>query len=82
MASINLKIILFLLTIILAKLSKSDGLIVAKQDIVHPTSDLILQYKSDYRPANKIVTLTAAIPMGSRHVLLPSNLVFKTNPAM
>lgn len=62
MARINLRIVLFL-TITLTKLSKSDDLIIAKQDIVHPTSGLILQYKSDYRPANKIITLTTVFPM-------------------
>ena len=62
MASINWRILLFL-TITLTKLSKSDDLILAKQDIIHPTSGLILQYKSDYRPANKIVTLSTVIPM-------------------
>jgi hypothetical protein len=54
--SINLRIVLFLI-ITVAKLSKSDDLILARQDIVHPVSGLILQYKSHYRPANKIITL-------------------------
>ncbi|CAF1545772.1 unnamed protein product [Adineta ricciae] len=59
----NLKALVVLVTISLSKLSKSDDWILAKQDIVHPTSGLILQYKSDYRPANKIVTLSTVIPM-------------------
>ncbi|CAF0939465.1 unnamed protein product [Adineta steineri] len=62
MARINLPIVL-ILTITLTKLSKSDDLIIARQNIVHPTSGLILQYKSDYRPANKIVTFSTLIPM-------------------
>ena len=62
MESINLRIVLFL-TITLTKLSKSDDLIITKQDIVHATSGLILKYKSDYRPANKIITSSTVIPM-------------------
>ena len=62
MESINLRIVLFL-TITLTKLSKSDDLIIAKQDIVHATSGIILRYKSDYRPENKTITLSTVIPM-------------------
>ena len=62
MEGINLRIVLFL-TITLTKLSKSDDLIIAKQDIVHATSELTLKYKSDYRPANKIIILSTVIPM-------------------
>ena len=58
----NLRIVIFVI-VTLIKLCKWDDLIIAKQDIVHPTTELILQYKSDYRPANKIVTLSTVIPM-------------------
>ena len=52
-----------LLIIVVIKLSTSDDLILSKQDIVHPTSGLLLQYKSFYRPGNKIVALSTVIPM-------------------
>ena len=47
----------------LIKLSKSDEWVLAKKDIVHPTSGLILQYKSAFRPANRIITLSTVVPM-------------------
>lgn len=56
-------ILIFLITTIPTKLTKADDWILAKQDIVHPASGLILQYKSGYKPANKIVTLSTVIPM-------------------
>ena len=55
--------IVLLLIIAVIKFSTSDDLILSKQDIVHPTSGLLLQYKSSYRPANKIVALSTVIPM-------------------
>lgn len=36
-----------------------------KTNIVHTTSGLVLQYLSEYKPANRIVTFTVAIPMVS-----------------
>lgn len=79
MASMNLRIVIFL-TITLIKLSKSDDWILAKQDIVHPTSGLILQYKSDYRPANRIVTLSTVIPMVADMCYLIPISAFKKIP--
>jgi len=79
MASMNLRIVIFL-TITLIKLSKSDDWILAKQDIVHPTSGLILQYKSDYRAANRIVTLSTVIPMVADMCYLIPISAFKKIP--
>ena len=62
MSNMNVMIVIFLTTTH-TKLTKSDDWVLAKQDIVHPSSGLILKYKSDYRPANKIVTLSTVIPM-------------------
>ena len=62
MAIIDRTIVL-LLIIAVIKFSTSDNLILSKQDIIHPTSGLLLQYKSIYRPANKIVALSTVIPM-------------------
>ena len=44
----------------------TSGLInfaIPKADILHTKSGLILQYLSEYRPANRIVTFTVTIPM-------------------
>lgn len=56
----------FLILIIIISTNLSDALIkftLPKTDIVHPKSGLILHYRSEYRPANKIVTFTVTIPM-------------------
>jgi hypothetical protein len=79
MASMTLRVVIFL-TITLIKLSKSDDLLIAKQDIVHPTSGLILKYKSDYRPANRIITLTTVIPMVADMCYLIPISAFKKIP--
>ena len=64
--------IVLLLIIAIIKFSKSDDLILSKQDIIHPTSGLLLQYKSLYRPGNKIVALSAVIPMvADMYYLIP-----------
>ena len=76
---INLRIVLFL-TIAVIKLSKPDDWVLAKQDIVHPTSGLILQYKSDYRPAHKIITLSTIIPMVADMCYLIPISAFKKIP--
>ena len=55
--------IVLLLIIVVIKFSKSDDLILSNQDIIHPTSGLLLQYKSLYRPGNKVVALSTIIPM-------------------
>ena len=81
MESINLRIVLFL-TITLTKLSKSDDLIIAKQDIVHATSGRILKYKSDYRPANKITTLSTVIPMIANMCYLIPISALKISPTV
>lgn len=51
------------LIIVVIKFCYSDDLILSKQDIIHPNSGLLLQYKSVYKPANKIVAITTVIPM-------------------
>jgi hypothetical protein len=79
MAIMNLRIVIFL-TITLIKLSKSDDWILAKQDIIHPTSGLILQYKSDYRSADEIVTLSTVIPMVADMCYLLPISAFKKIP--
>ena len=55
-------------------------MIIAKQDIVHAASGLMLQYKSEYRPANKIVTLSAVIPMVADMCYLILMSAFKKIP--
>lgn len=79
MATINF-IILSFLTTISPILSKSDDLIIAKTDIVHATSGLILQYKSTYRPANKVITFSATIPMTADMCYLVPVSVLKKIP--
>ena len=55
-------------------------MIITKEDIVHPTTGLILQYKPDYRPANKIVTLPTVIPMVADICYLIPISAFKKMP--
>ncbi len=38
---------------------------IPKADVVHPKSELMLRYLSEYRPANKIITFTVILPMYS-----------------
>lgn len=46
---------------------------IPKTDVVHPKSGLILHYRSEYRPANKIVTFSVSLPMYSDMCFLIPN---------
>jgi hypothetical protein len=60
------------------QLSTSHDLVVRKQDIIHTTSGLVLQYKSTYTPATKIVAFTTVIPMvADMCYLIPLNAMKK-----
>ena len=61
----------------------TDGLIkfkLPKTDIIHPKSGLVMQYLSEFRPANKIITFTVTIPMYSDMCYLVPNIAMGKIP--
>ena len=54
---------LLLVVSIIGGSTNSKELTQPRADIIHATSGLILNYLSDYYPAEKIVTFSVAIPM-------------------
>mgnify|MGYP006983387171 FL=1 len=49
--------------IIMARFVTPDDFKIPRSDIIHANSGLILQYKSSYRPANKVIAISTSIPM-------------------
>ncbi|CAF1521512.1 unnamed protein product [Adineta ricciae] len=61
----------------------TNGLIkfkLPKTDIIHPKSGLVMQYLSEFRPANKIITFTVTIPMYSDMCYLVPNVAMGKIP--
>lgn len=52
-----------MIAVIITKSVMLDDFTIPKKDIIHANSGLLLQYKSSYRPANKVITVSTAIPM-------------------
>ena len=47
----------------MARFVTPDDFKIPRSDIIHANSGLILQYKSSYRPANKVIAISTSIPM-------------------
>lgn len=56
-------ILWLLISINLETITSTKLLELPKSDIIHTASGLILHYVSEYRPAHKVVTFTASLPM-------------------
>ncbi len=74
--SVMIKVMYCLLIIIAVHTTHIFGLVkftIPKTDVVHPKTGLILHYRTEYRPANKIVTFTVSLPMYSDMCFLIPN---------